>query len=377
MSRADGSSHLSGILRCGSIWECAVCQAVVKSTRAQTIQSVAETHGQERIVMLTLTIRHTRQEDLKALRQGLARAWSRVKSGAPWVRFRERIGYVGDVRALEVTHGEKNGWHPHLHIMIFSKLPADSEAWRVERDWLSERWRSAVNRELGARCIPSDANGATVTPCHRVDYIAKLGLEICDPGTKTANKASRTPWEIAADFAREKKLADASLFREYTQAMFRARQLTWSTGRHDLRKIYDVADQDDTAIVEDTASDTARRAAIPGPQWDHIRHTIKQFKRGKRNPAAASVLLDALEIGGVQRMWDAVAELERATPKPPPRQKWIEPPPEPLGEMPPLEDAWHPTRYSRRYSQTHEAEIDFMRLDLHEAINGITATEEA
>ena len=36
------------------------------------------------------------------------------------------MGKIGHIKALEVTHG-RNGWHPHYHILIFTKqeLPKD------------------------------------------------------------------------------------------------------------------------------------------------------------------------------------------------------------------------------------------------------------
>lgn len=61
---------------------------------------------------------------------------ARFRRGAPWDRFKDRLGYAGLIRALELTYGA-NGWHPHTHELWF--VSADSSV-EQEKGFIVERW---------------------------------------------------------------------------------------------------------------------------------------------------------------------------------------------------------------------------------------------
>lgn len=223
-SPSTSSARFRGLLTCGSVWECPVCAAAIKAGRALEVQAALEWHGGP-AGMLTLTVRHSWGAPLRALRRSVARCWRRVCSGAPWKRWKARIGLVGSVRALEVTHGP-NGWHPHLHVLLFT----EHELGASDVAWLRERWRAAVVAELGPDGEPSEERGTTWTKASAAAYLSKLGLEVTDDFDKGAKGANRNPWRIAADYARTRDARELALWREYADGMKGARQLTWSQG---------------------------------------------------------------------------------------------------------------------------------------------------
>jgi hypothetical protein len=222
----DGSIGYSGILSCGSVWSCPVCATRVCMHRAEEVKRAVErwkAADEKHVVsMLTLTVRHARGHKLGALRRGLAKAWRKVWMGKSGAARKRRWGIAHSVRALEVTHSEANGWHPHLHIALFQTRTTTAE----EVDEIRELWVRLVEKELGADHAPSWERGVDYRPLNVTDYLTKLGLEVSSV-TKKGRGASRSPWQIAHAAADGDRRARA-LWHEYSEAMRGARQLFWS-----------------------------------------------------------------------------------------------------------------------------------------------------
>ena len=278
-----GRCHYCGLVRCGSVWSCPCCSAQIRAERAGEVQRVVAWHvegaGVEGAQLLTLTVRHRYGDELAALRQGLANAYRRFTRGEPWLRFRERVGFVGSVRALEVTHGG-NGWHPHLHVAL---LVNDGAALADELDWLSERWQACVVRELGTAAEPNERHGVDLRPCYRADYSTKLGLEVTAPSGKGARDGNRTPWQIAADLCAlphahdersdeeiaEDRATDVYLWQTWSEDMRGARMLTWSRGLREAAALGE--EKTDEEIVEGDGENDRTVALVPAGVWDRVR----------------------------------------------------------------------------------------------------------
>ena len=258
--------HFCGLVRCGSVWTCPCCSAQIRAERAGEVQKVVSWHcdtaGADGAQLLTLTVRHRYGDDLADLRHGLADAYRRFTRGVPWERFRERVGLVGYVRAVEVTHGG-NGWHPHLHVVL---LVRDGEALARELDWLRERWQACVVRELGAAAEPDALHGVDLRARHRADYLTKLGLEATAPGAKGARGENRTPWEIAADLVEnahgeEQREEDRHLWRTWCEDMRGAKMLTWSRGLRAAAGLDEDEKSDEDIVQGERGRTTARLPA--------------------------------------------------------------------------------------------------------------------
>lgn len=273
-ARGD-SLAFSGLLRCNSVWQCPVCAPRIMQERAEGLRELWERHqgAGGSVLMITLTAPHDYGQELRPLRRHVSATWRKVVSGAPWLRWKAKNRVLGFVRSLEVTNG-RNGWHPHLHVLVYftgqAPAPAEVEA------WFFERWSAVFTRGTSWR-FPSRAHGVTVSRPKAGDYLAKMGLsaELALSHTKEGRKHNRTPWQILRDYTAGRpgsssRERDKRLWLEWADAMTGARQLTVS---RELRRRYPAADQialelePDGAPQEPEAWEVARWTAA---EWEEI-----------------------------------------------------------------------------------------------------------
>lgn len=307
-----GVATFTGVVLCGSVWACPACSYVICRRRADELRTVLRRHsaigGGD--CMLTLTTPHDVGDALKPMRQQTARAWRFVCSGAPWKRFKARLGIIGFVRGAECTHGP-NGWHPHLHVVVLTRRPLTLEQQRALEEFAWRRWSRAItkpHKETGTRYrIPLEGIGAKVTQLGREDYIAKLGLgdEIASAVTKGARPGHRTGFQILHDIyrARGANLRDVELWYEYVTELQGAKQLTWSAA---IRKRYAVDDQTDLELVEQEP-DGAVVYAFSNAAWDLVGPHVERRIRLKQT--AEQFSLDEA-ADRIVRMLDSWAGLQ-------------------------------------------------------------------
>lgn len=260
---STGRTFFSGCVRCSSVWECPVCAPRIMAGRAAELGELNDRHAAAGggLYLLTLTLPHDEGDALRPLRRHVAKSWGKVTQGAGWKRWRERVGVVGTVRALEVTHGE-NGWHPHLHIALYLGRSLQAEELEDLRAWFYGAWRRRITERTPQGRIyraPSAQHGVSLQPLRGAEYLAKMGLagELTLAGTKEGRSGHRTSWQILRDLttalaAERDASADAALWREFTRAMKGARQLTYSRG---LRAHYQLGAELEDTELPDTQSE--------------------------------------------------------------------------------------------------------------------------
>lgn len=317
---ANGAPHAlyHGLLLCGSVWECPLCRLQICAHRAAEVERVVEAHraayGDDTVLLLTLTVRHGIGHDLRAVRQGVANAWRLTTQNSWWAGLDQQLGVpltrcrarearsqpkLGIIRALEVTHGD-HGWHVHIHAVVLLRCALADDDRNALASRLDERWRKRVVRVLGAQHAPDRDHGVDLRPLRCCpDYIAKLGLEIADPGTKLAKHGNRTPLEIAHAYATTKKRPeDGTLWQTYCAGMRGARMLTWT---HGLRSHYGLDEAlEDHEIVDDAESrGHSLVGVIPGSVWNALRVL----------PRARVTVLEAAERGGASEVTRVIRRL--------------------------------------------------------------------
>lgn len=302
-SHEHGSAFYGGLMTCGSVWACPVCSAVVQERRRLEIgKAVAWAYETgKQAAMVTLTFPHYKQNSLDELIKKQADALSRFRRGNVWTLFRNRVGFAGLIRALELTHGD-NGWHPHTHELWFvdgQKNIADEKAFIVER-WLKCCIKAGlVDADNAAQIAAFRLHGVDIKDrCDASDYLAKndaashwgVDRELAKATSKAGKANGLHPFGLLA-LARDGDKVAGAKFVEYAQTMKGKRQLFWSHGLKGLVGVDEVTDEELAAQQEDKAD---LLGFVTPQQWRWVR------KAGLR-----AQLLDAAELsgwGGVQAL---------------------------------------------------------------------------
>lgn len=288
-----------GVMRCGSVWECPVCALQIRTERAEELKQAVERWGSS-VAMMSLTVRHGLGDDLRAVRRGVSRAFSRLLNGAPWKRFCAKYGIDHHVRALELTHGA-NGWHPHLHVLFFLQVQLGSDERQEAIEWLQTRWAECVRRELGEAFLPNE-HSVDLRDAKRADYLAKMSLELANPGTKRGRGKNRSPLEIAISAASGKNADDEALWVAYCAGMRGAKMLAWSKGLRDFLELG--TEQSDEQVIEGEEQGEAEVVAcITASAWDSARD----------RPGLPCAILEAAELAvGQAEGYAAIQDLIRS-----------------------------------------------------------------
>jgi hypothetical protein len=291
-SKEHGTASYGGLQTCGSVWACPVCSAKIAERRRVELLDAMELHKAQggAVSLLTLTTPHQRGDVLADLLAQQGKALQSFLRDRKVRAVLTEMGYLGQVRALEVTHGRKstrnNGWHPHFHILQFHQVKG-SEADR--KDWTARLYlRWVVYCEKAGLGTPSYAHGIRLDDGMKAaQYVTKWGLE--DEMTKGHTKKGKDGGESPFDLLRA-VLADkndrqaAALFKEFADGFKGKQQLSWSRG---LKARFMVDEKTDDQLAEEKDDRAVLLGLLTVDQW---RDVLKVDGRGP--------LLDIAAKGG-------------------------------------------------------------------------------
>lgn len=257
----DGETSFMDAAVCGSVWLCPVCNPRIAKQRQQEILHSMRMNRERGGVtlMLTLTFSHDRNDVLAELLKNFSKALSKMKGCRKYKNIKKMIGYLGSIRALEFTHSDRNGWHPHVHEIFFLKESISEKQAEQFRADVFELWEKyAVKCGLGK---PNEEHGVDVK--YSVDrkknegmlasYVSGMDYEITHLHTKESKEkgeySGRTPWEILKSIAasKNKNERDVFLWRQFANAVHGRNQLFWSRG---LKKMFEVEEFTDQQAAE-------------------------------------------------------------------------------------------------------------------------------
>lgn len=287
----------TGLLACGSVWQCPVCSAKVSERRRVELHSAlacAKALGWK-VHLVNLTVPHGIGDDLSVIRSLQQKALQRMSSGKNRLKDvfeRQGIEFHGYIRAYEITHGKQNGFHPHFHILLFTSQ-------NVTHGQVQEIYGNAWRKNCVSVGLPEPSltHGCVVKGGSKASkYVAKFGLEdelpnakkwgfadeLTKANTKITKRKGKTPFgllravldnddpDYPADYA-------AGLFRVYAKCMSGARQLYWSNG---LRaKLAMSPEMTDEQVAEKITDESAvHLASITPEQWRSIRRAKAESK---------------------------------------------------------------------------------------------------
>ena len=264
----------SGLMICGSVWICPVCAAKISEKRKNELHNATTAHKVEGgfLSMLTLTIRHSRQDKLETLLKAFNEATSYMMKTKQYHEIRQDMGIIGRVKALEVTHG-KNGWHPHAHIVIFHK---NNTGLKKMEKRMYRLWNAAC-KKYGLSTTESygiDLQGAE----HVQAYLAKHGSwsieqEMTKSHIKRGRDSNMTPFDLLRDVLKNDDDYSKALFREYASAFKGKRQLHWSRG---LKDRFGITDKTDEELAKEKVELADLLGILSPEEWRHILHNDKR-----------------------------------------------------------------------------------------------------
>jgi len=273
-SNAHGKASYKGLYVCARLWTCPVCAAKISERRrVELVQALATAKAQGLTVkLLTLTVPHGIGDDVNALLASIKNAWRRTSTGRAGKAFRKLLGVKGTIRALEVTYGQ-NGFHPHLHVLLFLEGNVTNNA---VQGLFAPLWQDACTKAGLPR--PSDAHGCRVDDGSKAAaYASKWGLEseMTKSHIKKGKAGGMTPWDFlravlddGPDAAKYR-----ALFKVYADAFHGQRQLHWSKGLKSLLEVGEVSDEELAILDQDNCHTLAK---LVTPEWRAIMHARAQ-----------------------------------------------------------------------------------------------------
>jgi hypothetical protein len=266
---AGAGAGFSGIETCGSIWGCPVCAAKIAARRAIELEQLlswatAPAQGYS-VAMVTLTVRHHSGDRLKDVWDAINKGWAAITSGRAWLRIQDAVGFVGWVKAVEVTHG-RNGWHVHIHALMIMEHPERADMLR-DHMWLSwvrgiDRVGYTALRDLGGFDFTMSAGGDST---RLGKYIAKMGndgaqdlgalaREATHGQAKSGRLGGRTPFQVLAWGITTGDMDDLDVWREWERDSRRRQFMRWSKGLRDLAAM-DAEATDEEVAAEEAGGD--------------------------------------------------------------------------------------------------------------------------
>ena len=258
-------------------------------------------------MMITLTFPHQRTDDLADLLDKQRAALEMLREGNSWTKIKKRWGYKGLIRALEMTHSERNGWHPHTHELWF--VSPETKAGDVKTTVL-KRWKAAcvevglLDPADGPSWRAFDVRAVDVKPwASATEYLAKSdsaahwGIDremakASSKGTKGGKRAGRHPFGLlrkSLDGGKGSERA-GQLFVDYllTVTKKRSRALFFSPG---LKRKVGIEDKKDREIAQESREEADVLGRLEAEDWRLV-----------RSQNAQSRVLDAAEKDG----WEGV-----------------------------------------------------------------------
>jgi hypothetical protein len=235
-----GTVHASGLVACGSIWQCATCSTRIRARRCEEIEQVLSDHcaagGQ--LGMMTLTTRHNKRDSLAQSLDRLNTAWATLQSRRAYKPLYNAT--AGTIATLEITYGE-NGWHPHLHVTLLAGTDTTRDQITDATEQLRAKWSRIANTKHDKFSIE---HGLDLTWFGRESaaaarYVTKLAKEM----TLTSTKNSIDPFTLLDT----ETPTNTALWIEYANATHGRQCHRWSNGLRGLLHTDEELSEDDDA----------------------------------------------------------------------------------------------------------------------------------
>lgn len=209
------------------------------------------------LLFLTLTMPHDMGDKLSATWDTIAEAWRHIIGGRQGQALRDDYGVVGKITAREVTWSPANGWHPHIHVLLFVDQVLGDDKLDALRASIYARWSKFINTR-GFRS-PSVRHGVDLQRVENEEalaaYLAKaagvdgggewgVGRELTRADLKRGSGSSVSPWELLGLAMRDGDAGALRLWSEYERVTAGRQQITWSAYLKAAVRVVEVTDSE-------------------------------------------------------------------------------------------------------------------------------------
>jgi hypothetical protein len=162
----------------------------------QALPSIEASHPSARWLFLTLTVRNTPVQELRAALRAMNEAWQRL------IKRREFAGNVqGWIRTTEVTRGRDDTAHPHFHCLLMVRPSYFSSKYYVTQSRWTELWQE----------------------CARLDYTPIVDIRAVKPKPGSTTSALRNAVSETMKYAVKPADMNGEWLIELTRQVFRLR----------------------------------------------------------------------------------------------------------------------------------------------------------
>lgn len=230
---AKAHAAFTNLAHCRSIWCCPVCTPYRLREIATKITALIRRREKlnESAFMYTFTFPHRITDSASQCVEQLKSMRKFVFGGGPWACLKQKNRISGIVQSVECTYSAHNGWHFHIHMLIFFENDTDLTE-RVEKTQqkLLKRWTESYGSELPQgtdsdywltkSVYLSRDNDQRPRKITAGDYICSYGATEMAKITNDSKK-SVSPFELLTS----NNPADQKLFVEYALATHGQRRI--------------------------------------------------------------------------------------------------------------------------------------------------------
>ena len=278
-------ANYTNVMRCANAWGCPVCAAIISEHRKCEVKEAMDWWKKQggSVLLLTLTVPHYSDTDIKQLKKDLKKAYGKFFKGVRASKdMFERWQIKHYISCFEITHGI-NGFHPHYHVLLFVPYSLGKQSLPGIKQDMYKVWKDCCLK--AGLDEPSEKHGLDLQAGNEAGaYVAKWGLEheMTKGHIKKGKENNRTPFDILRSYTDSENQADSNLFKLYYFAFKGTRQLNWSKG---LKKLVSKAEEKtDQEIVDDTDNVAELLFKLDIEMWHAVR---KQKKQGELLVAVA------------------------------------------------------------------------------------------
>lgn len=249
-------SYYKNLFACSSVWACPVCRYKILNKRKSEIIELCKRAQADglKVGFLSLTQQHKLYRSISQLNDQMhfvSESWRYLMSIPALKRMMKKARFEY-VRGLDTRYNKKNGFHPHLHLILFADSREDLQ---FISDTIIDYWitRSPESTKINQRYRPVYDNFEE----QLTNYITKMNLadEITNPYMNKKSNDSINPLDTLR-LIEEKDFTDYSydecvkIYNDFIHVTKGMRSITYSAG---FKKKYKITELTDADIVNDTS----------------------------------------------------------------------------------------------------------------------------